>query len=129
MNLSTRPSSRADRGFTLIEVAGALAILAAGLLTVALVRNQTLRGAVDAERHLTAVRLAEQKLGEFEVHGYPESETGGSFPNETGYSWQVLVSRVSVALKASVYRVDLAVVYPRIRGEDGTLVITTCYAQ
>jgi prepilin-type N-terminal cleavage/methylation domain-containing protein len=129
MKSFARYSCPAENGFTLVEVMAALAVLGTGLLAVLLVRNETMKGAVDAENLLRAVHLAESKLGEFEVYGYPESGSGGAVAEEPGFSWEVSVQQVSLAMRASVFRVDLAVKFPRVSKGDGVLTVTTCYAK
>jgi len=129
MRSFSRRSCRGERGFTLIEVMAALAVLGTGLLMVLLARNETARRAGEAENLLMAVRLAEQRLGEFDVFGYPPSGSGGTFPEARNFSWAVNVQQVSLAMKASVFRVDLAVTYPRYSARHGVLTVTTSYAK
>lgn len=107
----------------------ALAILTTGLLAVLLVRNETLKMTAEAENLLQAVQLAEQRLAEFEVSGYPDNESSGSFTEHPSYQWQVKVAPVSLAMKATVYRVDLVITYPTMSGADGRLLVTTCFAR
>ncbi|MBI2192660.1 MAG: hypothetical protein HYU36_11820 [Planctomycetes bacterium] len=104
----------------------ALAILATGLLAILLVRNETLKMAAEAENLLHAVRLADQKLTEFELSGFPEASTGGAFVNDPGYQWQVRIEPVSLAMRATVARVDLIVEYPALSGGPRTFMVTTC---
>ena len=122
-------SRRSSRGFTLIEVMAAMVILATGLLAIILLRNETLKLNAEAQNVLRAVQLAEQKLSEFEIQGFPKAPMPipVPFPEADGYNWQVSLEPVSLGGRANLMRLDLVVSYPTI-GEKGALVITTGYA-
>jgi prepilin-type N-terminal cleavage/methylation domain-containing protein len=129
-NMLQRPTPGFDnRSFTLVELLVALAILAGGVLALLLARNEAQQTSRETRGLLTAIELAQQKLSEFEVFGFPDDDTGGGFPHHPGFAWQVRLQDVSFAVKAQITRVDLLVSYPRTRAGSRPLVITTCFSR
>jgi type IV pilus assembly protein PilV len=61
--LTSRPSSRAQRGFSLIEVLVSLLVFAFGVLTLVGLQASAIRFATDAQHRAEATFLADQLLG------------------------------------------------------------------
>ena len=82
-----RPSRKGSAGFTLVEALAALAVLAAGLAAIGALSNTSLRGSLDAQRHLAQVSAVQRILA-----GLP-ARNALPFGRVTGvldhYSWRV----------------------------------------
>ena len=85
-------SSSAMRGFSLLEVIIAVAILGASLAILLGAVNKNLVLASRSKNLSIASSLAQQKLGEIELDGYPEvGEEQGVFEESPGFSWYLSV--------------------------------------
>jgi prepilin-type N-terminal cleavage/methylation domain-containing protein len=94
------------RGFTLLEVAVALVILALGLAALLPLFTTGLRLAGEASRDRAALRLAQSKLAELQAAAVPGESAGV----EGGLSWRLRVEPVTPApprLAAFVVRVTV----------------------
>ena len=82
------------QGFTLLEVVIALGILALGLMVLVNTEASSVMSTVDADRSLTATRLAQEKMTEVllnvEVEGFTEDdkEDNGDFSEFGNESWR-----------------------------------------
>ena len=81
--------SKSSKGFTLLEVMIALAILAVGLVTVMQLFSSSLRNAKVSNDYTNAIFAARQKMEEMLVltEDITEMEESGEFENLPGYSW------------------------------------------
>ena len=84
-----------QRGFTLLEVMVALAIIAIGLTALLGSHSQSVSLAEEADFFTTAALLAQKKMTELELAGlgdlsYDAGDFGEDFP---GYRWEVKISR------------------------------------
>ncbi len=80
------------RGFSLLEVIIAVAILGASLAILLGAVNKNLILASRSKNLSIASSLAQQKLGEIELSGYPEEgEEQGVFEESPGFSWYLTV--------------------------------------
>jgi prepilin-type N-terminal cleavage/methylation domain-containing protein len=122
-------TSRSNAGLTLVEVLAALVILSTSLMAVLLIRNKSVHKAVDAQGLMKAVQLAERKLNEFSLHGYPESGKQAPFLEHPGFAWATHTEQVTIPGKASIYRVDLVVTYPSLGETVGTYRVTTAFSK
>ncbi|MAF10977.1 hypothetical protein CMK11_11060 [Candidatus Poribacteria bacterium] len=85
-----RPS---DRGFTLLEVLVAMAILGAVLPTVMIAFTTSARSRSRSERETTAAYLLRDKLSEMEALGAPaEGEDQGDFGEGSLFTWVTSVA-------------------------------------
>lgn len=91
-------SSRADRGFTLVEVLIAIILFAIGLLSIASLVTAVIRSNALGKQITTATSLSQQKLEEYTYKGYSSCTTGtttdpfDTIPNFPGYKRVVTVS-------------------------------------
>jgi prepilin-type N-terminal cleavage/methylation domain-containing protein len=118
-----------EAGLTLLEVLAALVILSTSLMAVLLIRNRSVHKAANAQGLMKAVQLAELKLNEFALHGYPQSDLQAPFPEHPGFAWATHTEQVTVPGKASIYRVDLVVTYPSLGQSVGTYRVTTAFSK
>ena len=88
-----------DRGFTLLEVMIAVAIIGIALVAVLGSQSQSLSLASEAKFNTTAALLAQGKIAEIETESTENlasdsGDFGGDFPN---YHWEYTVSGLSAA--------------------------------
>jgi prepilin-type N-terminal cleavage/methylation domain-containing protein len=129
MKILSPRTNRSDTGLTLVEVLAALVILSTSLLAVLLIRNKSVQKAADAQGLMKAVQLAELKLNEFALHGYPQTDLQAPFPRHPGFAWATHTEQVTIPGKASIYRVDLVVTYPSLGQTVGTYRVTTAFSK
>lgn len=89
-----------NRGFSLVEVLVALAVLAIVLVAIFKLQNQTITMSAKARFLTIAPHLAQAKLAEIEVQDIKEVADGsGSFgANHPEYNWVVSVEEVPTEL-------------------------------
>lgn len=89
----SRPRPR-SAGFTLLEVMIALAILAIALTAIGGLRNRDILQHALARDMTVATMLAQQRLGELEVAGFPAlGESSGEFEEPyDGFRWAQTIS-------------------------------------
>lgn len=122
-------TSRNNAGLTLVEVLAALVILSTSLMAVLLIRNKSVQKAADAQGLMKAVELAELKLNEFALHGYPDADQQAPFLEHPGFAWATHTEQVTIPGKASIYRVDLVVIYPSFGETAGKYQVTTAFSR
>lgn len=93
------PSHR-SKGFTLLEVLVALAILAIALISIFKLQGQTLRMSAKARFLTIAPHLAQAKLAEIETQDFDDIRDGsGAFSgDQSDYDWTVAVEEVPTDL-------------------------------
>jgi len=99
-----RPSSlvpRRSRGFTLLEVMVAVAILGMVLVTLLGVKNRSTQDVMLAERITTATLLAKREMTEMlqnKASRPAESEAEDTFPEEEfrDYTWKKTISPLAI---------------------------------
>ena len=101
-----------ERGFTLIEIAAALAILAMLVVPLLGARNRTVAAAVGASRQFGAVQLAASKLDELSVKRLDEIDRSGTFEGAADCSWAFSVEPEDEEEFPGLYRVTLTVTHP-----------------
>lgn len=75
-------------GFTLLEVLVAVAILGASLAVLLSAVNKGLDLGFKSKNMIIASSLAQRRLAEIELEGYPEpGETSGGFEDAPGFMW------------------------------------------
>ena len=81
-----------QKGFTLLEVIIAVAIMGASLAILLGAVNRNLVMASQSKNQSIAYALAQQKIGEIEMQGYPQvGQEQGTFEEFPGFNWYVNV--------------------------------------
>lgn len=103
-------------GFTLLEVLVALAILGAGLTVLLGAVNRNLIMASESKNLSVASLLAQTRLAEIELEGYPEVRSEqGEFEEAPGFKWFLVVSPFQIPN----LNTEIRVVNLRITWNDG----------
>jgi general secretion pathway protein I len=103
---------RSDRGFTLIEVMVALAIVALALTAIAASMSQMIDGATTMRERTYASWIAQNKIAEFRLAGtIPKvSTTSGELDyGNSQWVWRATVSETGID---NFLRIDVSVSYP-----------------
>lgn len=84
--------SKKDKGFTLLEVIIAVAIMGASMAILLGAVNRNIVVASKSKNQSIAYSLAQQKIGEIELQGYPQvGVEQGTFEEFPGFDWYVNV--------------------------------------
>lgn len=100
---------RRRRGFTLIEILVALAIVAIGLAAAVRATSQVIAGAESARLRLVATWVAQDRLAEHSARAdwlAPGTGTGSASQGPFTFAWRETVSETS---DPSLRRIDIAV--------------------
>ena len=90
--MQLKHKSKKDRGFTLLEVIIAVAIMSASMAILLGSVNRNLVVASKSKNQSIAYSLAQQKIGEIELQGYPQVGLDqGTFEEFPGFNWYVNV--------------------------------------
>jgi type II secretion system protein I len=90
--LQQKHESKRDKGFTLLEVIIAVAIMGASMAILLGSVNRNLVVASKSKNQSIAYSLAQQKIGEIELQGYPQVGLDqGTFEEFPGFNWYVNV--------------------------------------
>jgi len=107
-----RRSFSGHGGFTLLEVIIAVAILGASLAILLGAVNKNLVLASRSKNLSIASSLAQQKMGEIELEGYPEvGEEQGVFEESPGFSWYLTVLPYDIAQLGTEIRVVILTIF------------------
>ena len=80
---------RNEKGFSLLEVIIALAIMAGGFLAVLNLFSGSVRSVDFSGQYLKAITLANSKMNELEILNFAVDDQTGSFKNEENYRWEL----------------------------------------
>jgi len=108
MRLTTK--SRAERGFTLIEVLVALAVAGGALVLVQSANGASLRKGVQARLDERIRRAAESKLAEWQAGAERAAE--GPLPGFDRHRWEVRVAREDLPPLRKLSRITFTVTDP-----------------
>ncbi len=90
--MQQKHESKRDKGFTLLEVIIAVAIMGASMAILLGSVNRNLVVASKSKNQSIAYSLAQQKIGEIELQGYPQvGRDQGTFEEFPGFNWYVNV--------------------------------------
>ncbi len=90
--MQQKRESKRDKGFTLLEVIIAVAIMGASMAILLGSVNRNLVVASKSKNQSIAYSLAQQKIGEIELQGYPQvGQEQGTFEEFPGFNWYVNV--------------------------------------
>ncbi|HEX7503947.1 MAG TPA: prepilin-type N-terminal cleavage/methylation domain-containing protein [Syntrophales bacterium] len=106
-------SSRLQRGFTLLEVMIAMAILATVLVTVFHSQSQSIAMANESRTMTTMALLAQSRMAEMEGQqdlsiGQTSGTFGDDFPN---YSWTAIITQPPGTGSSYLRKIEIAVVH------------------
>ena len=110
-------SNKFTRGFTLLEVMIAVAVIAISLVTILGLQSRSLSLAAEARFYTTASLLAQEKMAEMTVTDLKElrSDTGDFGDEFQGYAWRFTVENVAFqgleAMKGRIKQLDLEVTF------------------
>jgi general secretion pathway protein I len=125
--------SRRSKGFTLLEVLVALAILAIALISIFKLQGQTFRMSAKARFLTVAPHLAQAKLAEIETQDFDDIRDGsGAFSGDrSDYDWTVAVEEVPTDLIAdkNYHLVRINVTISQTDGDSYQLRTYRFYAQ
>ncbi|MHC4779865.1 MAG: prepilin-type N-terminal cleavage/methylation domain-containing protein [Planctomycetota bacterium] len=109
-----------DRGFTLLEVMAAVAIMAVALTVLLVERNVAVRRTAHTNDRRIACRLAEEKLNEI-LLGIEEG-TAGEFDDVPNFRWSAQESLEAIERdgqeQGNLRRVSVTVAFPLRNAED-----------
>jgi type II secretion system protein I len=90
MAADTKPVSKDQSGFTLIEVVVAMTILVMFLVPILGAISNGMKNISTAKRRSAALMLAESKMTELEMMPIPDAQgaESGDFPEFPGYTWE-----------------------------------------
>ena len=85
--------SRLDnRGFSLLEVIVALAIMGIALITILRLFSEGIRTLGFTDQYLKGITLANNKISELELLDFNVDVFSGNFPEEQGYQWALTMT-------------------------------------
>jgi general secretion pathway protein I len=122
----TMPATNNRRGFTLLEVMVAVAIMAIALSAVYKLYSQAFNMNQSARFYTTATLLAETKLAELAIQSPRDlGSDAGAFEDEfSDYSWQVTVTEVEAEeitlSQQSLRQIDIVITHDQ-QGESFSL--------
>ena len=104
MNTShSRRNAPGVRGFLLLEVLLAVAIISMGLAAVIHVFSSSLRASETSHRLTLATLLGQEKLAELRQEGFPSPGlVSGEFENYPDFSWEIEVNETELTNLADV---------------------------
>ena len=86
-----------NRGFTLVEVMVALVIISVSIVTLLATHVESTRSYAEAKASTICGLLAQQKLAELQIGGFPEpGETSGVFENYDSYRWKLSIEETDM---------------------------------
>jgi len=115
----------AQRGFTLLEVLIAVAIMSASLAILLGSVNRNLVLASQSKNQSIASALAQQKISEIELEGYPQvGEEQGTFDEFPGFKWYLRVLPYDIEQLG----IEIRIVILDIAWDEGNKVFTVATA-
>jgi general secretion pathway protein I len=103
-----------SKGFSLLEVVVALAIMAGGFLSVLQLYSMSIRSVGVSEKYLKGTMLAQTKMAELELDDYDLDKDEGVFDFEEGYQWKVKISPYDSPLNSEEENIQLSKVMVRV---------------
>ncbi|HEX3033700.1 MAG TPA: type II secretion system protein [Thermodesulfobacteriota bacterium] len=110
-----------NRGFTLLEVLVAVAILGSAFAVILGAVNRSLVLASDSKNLAIAEALVQTKLAEIELEGFPEPrEEKGEFAEAPGFKWSLTVKPLNVpGLNTEIRVVHLVITWDEEKKDFG----------
>lgn len=107
-----------NKGFSLLEVIVALAIMAIGYLTVFNLFSVSIKAVGMSDQYQRAVGLANSKLSEIEMLNYETAATSGTFENEENFRWSLNIEPYDSPLNDPEQNINLSKVTLKVLWED-----------
>jgi len=96
------------KGFSLLEVVVALAIMAGGFLSVLQLYSMSIRSVGISEKYLKGTMLAQSKMAELELNDFDLDKDVGEFEYEAGFRWKVEISPYDSPLNSEEENIQLS---------------------
>jgi len=107
-----------EKGFSLLEVIVALAIMAGGFLAVLNLFSSSVRSVNFSGQYLKAATLANSKMNELEILNFALDDQTGSFKNEENYRWEVSIAPYDSDLNDDKSNIQLQKVLLKVLWND-----------
>ncbi len=115
---------RSSSGFTLIEIAAAVVIMAMLVIPLLGARNRTTASAIDTSHRFMVTQLAASKMSEVASKPLAEISRSGSFEDAPQYSWSFSITPDTEDETFRLYTVRLTVTHGEVFSDDDSNAIT-----
>lgn len=107
-----------NKGFSLLEVIVALAIMAIGYMTVFNLFSVSIQSVGTSDQYQLAVGLANSKLSEVEMMNYETEELSGTFANEEDFKWSLSIEPYDSPLNDPDENINLSKIILNVFWDD-----------
>ena len=107
-----------NKGFSLLEVIVALAIMAIGYMTVFNLFSVSIKALGMSDQYQQAINLANSKLSEIEMLNYEAEETSGTFKSEDDFQWSLSIEPYESSLNDPEENIKLSKVTLKVLWQD-----------
>jgi len=107
-----------NKGFSLLEVIVALAIMAIGYMTVFNLFSVSIKSLGVSDQYQRAVDLANSKLSAIEMLNYETDATSGTFENEENFQWALDIQPYESPLNDPDENIELSKVTLKVLWQD-----------
>lgn len=107
-----------NKGFSLLEVIVALAIMAIGYMTVFNLFSVSIKALGMSDQYQQAINLANSKLSEIEMLNYETKQTSGTFKNKEDFKWTLSIEPYESSLNDPEENINLSKVVLKVLWQD-----------
>lgn len=107
-----------NKGFSLLEVIVALAIMAIGYMTVFNLFSVSIKSLGKSDQYQRAVNLANSKLSEIEMMNYEVENTSGTFKDEENFEWSLNIEPYESSLNDPDENIRLSKIILKVLWQD-----------
>jgi general secretion pathway protein I len=107
-----------NKGFSLLEVIVALAIMAVGYMTVFNLFSVSIKALGMSDQYQQAINLANSKLSEIEMLNYETETTSGIFKHNDGFKWTLNIEPYESSLNDPEENITLSKVVLKVLWQD-----------